>query len=351
MGYVYNEWLAVAATLPGSNHLTDWRRRAANLEARFGGSRRPLETYRRYQTRMKQGEALRFDTVKYLGFALLEFLSKDERGPKHGVNSAAERLSIPLTHAPAALLTYLSDQELHALPANQRPVTESATAEVVRNLLSLRTSKSGFIWRTSITKRLRFHRRFQRDITSSVWPNERWQRPTDTAHTNWGVKIESSSRDFLLDPVAVVNLADHLELRIQVRPQPVSGDFLEYTRWFETPTLNPLFQDELNVNTLRAFSLGGVEYDVYDGVQITEPTNELHYQCEFASEYGLERRDIAAFVARHTGLIDAVLEHETKDLQSDVESFGGEIKARFTVLAPRRDLFYGFGWRLPRRRV
>lgn len=219
----------------------------------------------------------------------------------------------------------------------------------VRGLFALRYEYDRFVWFSSVTKRLEFERPLHREITTAVWPNLRWRRPIDAPPAEWGVTVNSSSRSFRAETRADVLEADHLEGRIRFAPAPERDDFIEYTRWFKSAYLNPLFADEMPDRAPPGIVLDGVPYHVFDGIMVTEPTRTLHYHCSFAGEYGLRAGELRPFVAEHPFALESVVPSEIGRTVTDVTSFGSDIVVDLRVENPQTQLFYGLAWVLPRR--
>lgn len=222
-------------------------------------------------------------------------------------------------------------------------------AEFVKARWALAYAKGEFLSRSSITKRLIFELPLQREITHAVWPNPRWGRPGRSLTGRWGLEIEAASRAFTQHVTVPILTADHLELRVAFEPEPGPGDFIEYTRWFESPLLNPLFKDELTPGAPPGVVLGSVPFDVYDGVYVTERTKQLSYHASFAREYGLRRDMVKAFCAEKTLVIDGYATSEMPNVTARVSEFGRELITDLSVDNPQPPLFYGFAWRLPTR--
>ena len=239
-----------------------------------------------------------------------------------------------------------AEAELHDA---RRAATGEFLTSFVRGLFALRYESDRFVWFSSVTKRLEFQRPLHREITTAVWPNLRWKRPVGATPAQWGVTVNSSSRPFRAEIRADVLEADHLEGRIRFAPAPERGDFIDYTRWFRSAQLNPLFADEMPEGAPPGIVLDGVPYQVFDGVMVTEPTKALHYHCSFAGEYGLRAGELRSFVAEHPFVLESAVPSEMNRTVTEVTSFGSDIVVDLRVENPLPQLFYGLAWVLPRR--
>jgi hypothetical protein len=279
----YSSWLCEARTLPAPHPLSSWRQRAAALERRFGagGKPRPAATYKTYIHRLKRGERLRFETVRWLGYSLLEFLIKDERGPSLSLETAANRLLLPIDALPDRLHEHLSTPASFSAEDFDWPC-DDCTVDHVSSVRSLRHFRNE-LWVSSLSKEFRFHKTFRREVTSSVWPNRRWEPEGERSPSAWGVEFDGGSRDFTLTLRPLVDKPNELELRIEISPPPERGDHLSLTRWFRSRWLDPVFDDEVPRTFPPAVTIYEKSYSIYDGVLITEPTKILDYLCSFRS--------------------------------------------------------------------
>lgn len=215
-------------------------------------------------------------------------------------------------------------------------------------LLALRREGDRFTWFTSSTKRIEFSRKLSRDITTAIWPNFRWKRRLEEPPAEWAVELNDASRDFKLTAEPDILAVDHLDARIRISPTPEAGDFVEYTRWFRSPYLNPLYESDMPQAARPGIIKDGVAYPVYDGVMITERTLQLHYRCSFAPEYGLKAIQVAPFVGEKTHVVDALVPSELKRTTVDVYSFGGELVVDLRCERPQLHLLYGLAWTFPK---
>lgn len=339
----YSKWLPEAERLPARHPLSSWRQRAAALEGRFGDRPLPEDTSGREP---RPG----FETVKWLGLALAWFLVKDSKGPQLSLEAALARLTLSIDDFPERLLEHLTSESNAELHGSYEASSFDCTAERVSSVRSLRHVGDSFQWSTSLTKELRFHRLLQRPFTSSVWPNRRWKRPTDAPRASWGIDFQGGSRKFTLTTQPLVELPDELEIRIRITPTPEAGDRLKFTRWFRSRWLDPVFAEDVPPDFPSAVTIGNSQYQIYDGVLITEPTLELDYVCEFPVGYGLTVGNVAMFAGKKSGIIDTVLPREMARAKKSIDPFGGGLRATLHVDDPKLDHFYGYAWTLPRRR-
>jgi hypothetical protein len=225
---------------------------------------------------------------------------------------------------------------------------EEYTVSKASVFFALRRERDRFVWFASTKKRMEFSSGLRRDITTAIWPNFRWKRRLNEPPAEWGVELNAASRDFELSAEPDILIVDHLDARIRISPSPEAGDFVEYTRWFRSSHLNPLYESDISPDARPGVIKDGVAYPVYDGAMITERTLHLNYRCSFAPEYGLEASQVTPFVGEKTLVVDALVPAELKRMAVDIQSFGGELVVDLRCDRPQLHLFYGVAWSFPR---
>jgi hypothetical protein len=212
------------------------------------------------------------------------------------------------------------------------------------NLVALELRNDKPMWIHSATKLLKFEAKLQREILTRVWPSVPLQVAAHTVPGEWQLKIHNSSRPFAIQTTVRTRTADHLELSLRIRPDPQPGDYIEFTRSFSSPYINPVCMDDLIDKATPALEIEGREYFGFDGVTPMELTKKLHMHFSFPESYGLNSTDVAAFVAGYGVGVNYLAPWESKRVASEIRSFGGYLVADMQVDDPLQVFFYGLAW-------
>lgn len=223
-------------------------------------------------------------------------------------------------------------------------------SESTRNLIALDYDGKDYWWTNSTTKHLKFEAPLQRGIPSNVWPSVPMRIDPEAAPAEWDVKIESSSRPFEVQTEANIVAPDRVRLHIHFRPTPQPGDYIEYTRFFRSRHLHPLFDEDIPKGSPQ-IKIEGRDYVVNEGIVLVEWTKKLHVHYAFPAGYGLRPEDLAVFVASHSVDIDYLATWELKRVAAAIESFGSKVIADLRVEEPQPRHMYGIAWAPPRRPV
>lgn len=222
-------------------------------------------------------------------------------------------------------------------------------SENTRRLVSLNYDGTNYKWVVSTTKLLHFEHVLERDINTSVWPRIQPQLPPEAPLPKWSVDINASSRPFEVKPAIRHIAPDRIDLALRFHPDPQPGDYIDFTRTFESQYLNPLFADDLPPGSPPAVIIDGRNYLVSDGIVLAELTKKLHSNYRFPAVYGLQANDIGLFVASHSFHIGYLAPWELKRFLTNVESFGTELVVDFSVENPMPYHIYGIAWSPPRQ--
>jgi hypothetical protein len=220
-------------------------------------------------------------------------------------------------------------------------------SEVTHILTELKNINNDFIWTKTISRRLRFLKRFEERLRSGIWPEWITQIDEGAPNMEWSIEVQDGSKDFHIIHTVEELSPVRLELSLEFSPAPEENDFIEYTLSYRSKLIAPIFREASS--QIPPLIIKGNKYLAFDGTVMTAPTQKLRNQFRFPREYGLQPADVAHFVASYSSRIDYLLENEIKRVELKTESFGGNLTVDMTINKPMAGHMYGVAWNPPIR--
>lgn len=225
---------------------------------------------------------------------------------------------------------------------------QNVFAESTKSLVELVDLSGSFTWRYKQTRRLRFTSRFIAPLKASAWASVPARVAASAEKLKWGYNIEDGSKSFKFITKIEKHTHETIDANLNVEPIPDKDDFLQYSTYFESPYLNPVYLEDLQDNQPH-ITINGKDYSVFDGNIVIFRTKDVSIQYRFPSSMGLKMQDFEPFVASHTLRIDYLVESEMKRLNISRESIGGDVLISITVQSPLINHMYGLAWNPPKK--
>jgi hypothetical protein len=216
-------------------------------------------------------------------------------------------------------------------------------------LIELKPRAGGFLWQHAISRRLVFSSRFSGEIKAGSWAAVPATNVDPACTIQWKCRFDGGSKAFTLKPSADRLSAHACELSIAIDPTPEPGDVLEYSLDFESPYLNPIWEDEVDPK-MAAVTIAGKRYSCLDGVDPNINIRDCKIQFRFPREYGMTKNDFCPFAGCLTSRVDYIIESETRRMQVETDSFGGDVVITCQIESPLPQHVYGLAWNPPSRK-
>ena len=242
-----------------------------------------------------------------------------------------------------AISTITNLKSYTTLPANRRIMPRDYFAENSQSLIELIDQSGTFKWRYQLTRRLRFRAQFSGTLKAGAWAFVPFNKDVPNDHIRWSYRIDYKTKPFKFKPIIEKRTKDVIDIHLQIDPQPEAGDVIEYTTFFESPYLNPIYSEDVQENH-PPIIIDGVEYVCYDGQMPVIEMNNMEIILRFPTSYDMEPKNVMPFVASHTQKFNYLIENEMKRMITDDESFGGSVSIKISVQNPWLNHLYGFAW-------
>lgn len=225
-------------------------------------------------------------------------------------------------------------------------IAEEFHIEESKFMTILQETDGGFTWLNVMSKRIRFDQRFTEPIKMRWWSGVE-DVADDAPPMEWIVDVIGTTRQFTASTTVHKLTADAIELSVKLKPDPDTNDVVELSRTLKGPHLLPLYKTPTMQPTI---TVGGVAYDINEGVVPIERTKALRMIWQFPRSYGLGVSDIEAVAASHTQNVDYPVATERDRMKVRKESFGGQIIVDISVENPLLRHLYGIAWSPPERK-
>lgn len=242
-------------------------------------------------------------------------------------------------------VTALTSQEVFA---DQQGAYEFYAASSM-SLIELKHNAGGFTWEHSLSRQLVFTSRFSSEIKAGSWAAVPAANIDPVHEMQWRCRFDGGSRTFTLKPTVDKCLGHACELSIAIDPTPEPGDVLDYSLGFESPYLNPIWEEDVDPK-MSAVTIEGKRYACLDGVAPNINIRDCKIQFRFPREYGLTRQDFVPFVGCLTSRVDYIVESEIQRMEVQSDSFGGNIVLTCQIQSPLPQHVYGVAWNPPAKK-
>jgi hypothetical protein len=220
-------------------------------------------------------------------------------------------------------------------------------AEFIRSLDELVDNSGSYTWRYHITRKLRFTSRSHAPLRAYAWAVVP-ASATSTEKVKWSYKIEDGSKQFRFVPKFEKHTHEAIDLSLYIDPVPDKGDFIQYSEFYESPYLNPVYLEDLP-NDHSNITIDGTDYASMDGFLLIARTKDLKIQFRFPASLGLMIKDFVPFVASHSRMVDYLVDSEMKRINVNRDSIGGEVIIEISVQSPLIYHMYGIAWNPPKK--
>jgi hypothetical protein len=223
---------------------------------------------------------------------------------------------------------------------------ENLFCEKTFMLADLVETPAGLTWRYSITKRHRFTAKFIQPLKGAAFAAVPVNVLPTAPSIKWSHAMHYGSKAFSITPTVESESPSKCEIAFQIDPPPENGDVLEYSVYYESPYLTPLYDGDV-AEKRNVVAVDGKQYLACEGIIPIVRTEQLRFQVRLPRSYGVACSEVKPFVGSYTTKVDYIVPSEMKRMRVDVEDFGGTSVITLLTESPLLGHIYGVAWNPP----